>query len=81
MPQKPDGAPKWACPNFLDRDFWWLFMAVNPFKVHRRLIAQSAVEAFWVIEGFNIIKDSQAGLVVGSEVFCVKPFCFESAPE
>jgi len=56
-------------------------MAVNPFKVHRRLIAQSAVEAFWVIEGFNIIKDSQAGLVVGSEVFCVKPFCFESAPE
>ena len=54
-------AQAWACPNFLDTDFLNLFMGGNPFEVHRGLITQSAVEPFWVIEGFDVIKDGRAG--------------------
>ena len=58
-----------------------LFMGGSAFKVHRGLITQSAVEPFWVIEGFDVIEDSQPGFAVGLEVPGVKPFGFESAPE
>ena len=51
------------------------------FEVHRRLIAQGAVEPFWVVECFDIIKDSGASLVMGLEVLMMQPFSFESAPE
>ena len=56
-------------------------MSGNPFEVHRRLITQSAVEPFRVIEGFDVIKESQTGLVMGLEVLVMKPFGFERAPE
>ena len=56
-------------------------MGDNPFEVHRGLITQSAVEPFWVIEGFDIIEERGAGLLVGLEVLVVEAFGFEGAPE
>ena len=56
-------------------------MASDPFKVHRGLITQSAVEPFWVIEGFDVIEDGRVGLGAGVEVLLVEPFGFEGAPE
>jgi hypothetical protein len=32
-------------------------MGVNAFEVHSGEVTQSAVEAFWVMEGFDIIED------------------------
>jgi len=51
------------------------------FEVDRRPIGQSAVESFWVVEGFDIIEDSGASLVMSLEVVVMEPFGFESAPE
>ena len=56
-------------------------MGFGSFKVHRRLVAQSAVEPFWVIERFDIIKDGRVGLLAGLECVPVQPFGFECAPE
>jgi len=56
-------------------------MGGSAFKVHRGLITQSAVEPFWVIEGFDVIKDRGAGFLVGLEVFLMQPFGFKGAPE
>ena len=49
----------------MDRDFLIFFMDVDEFKVHRRVITQSAVEPFRVIEGFDVIKDGQACGMMG----------------
>ena len=51
------------------------------FKVHRGLITQSAVEPFWVIEGFDVIEDGQLSLAMGLEVLLMEPFGFEGTPE
>src|SRR5580692_3606892 len=56
-------------------------MGGSAFEVHRGLITQSAVEPFWVIEGFDVIEDGRAGRLMGREVVVVQPFGFESAPE
>ena len=56
-------------------------MACDPFEVHRGKITQSAVEPFWVIEGFDIIEDGRAGVLARGEGFLVQPFGFESTPE
>ena len=47
----------------------------------RRAIAQSAVEAFWVVEGFDVVEDRGACLVVSVEGMVMEPLGFESAPE
>ena len=44
-------------------------MAWDSFVVHRGMITQSAVEPFWVIEGFDVIKDGGVGLLAGQEGF------------
>ena len=56
----------------------WL---VIPFVIHRGEITQSAVESFWVIEGFDVIEDGQLSLLVSLEVLVMEPFGFEGAPE
>lgn len=58
-----------------------LFIGGNAFEVHRGMITQSAVESFWVIEGFDIIKEGQIGLVMVLESLVMDPFCFKRAPE
>src|SRR5262249_44363295 len=59
-------------------DYSWVRVL---FEVYRRLIAQSAVEAFWVVKGFDIIKDSRACLVMSLEIVMMEPLGFKSAPE
>ena len=54
---------------------------VNAFVFHRGEITQSAVEPFWVIEGFDVIEDGQLGLVLGFKVVAMEPFGFERAPK
>ena len=55
----------WACPDLLDRDFLNFFMDVRAFEVHRGLIVQSAVEPFWIIKGFDVVKDGQVSGTTG----------------
>ena len=47
----------------------------------RRAVAQRAVKAFRVVEGFDIIEDSGASLVMSVEVVMMEPLSFKSAPE
>jgi len=56
-------------------------MGVTPFEVHRGEITQSAVEPFWVIERFDVIKDSQGSLGARVKGLMVERFSFERAPE
>ena len=65
----------------MDTDFAWLFTWSFDFKFHRGLITQSAVEPFWVIEGFDVIEDGEVSFSVSVEVAVVKPLGFECAPE
>jgi len=54
---------------------------VDAFEVHRGMIAEGAVESFWVIEGFDVIEEGEAGQLMSGEVFVMEPFGFERAPE
>jgi len=65
----------------MDRDFLIFFMDVRVFKVHRGVITQSAVEAFRVIESFDVIEDGQASGMMGWELVLMERFGFERAPE
>ena len=68
-------------PIYWTRIFDGYSWLVDPFVFHRRAIAQSAVEPFWVIEGFDVIEDGQLGLVVSLELLAMERFGFEGAPE
>ena len=65
--------------------FWTHFFddysCVDPFVFHRGVITQSAVEPFWVIEGFDVIKYGQLGLVMVKQLAVVEAFGLERAPE
>src|SRR5579863_2526671 len=65
----------------MDRGFWCLSMGFYFFKVRRGLIIQSAVEPFWIIEGFDVIEDGGMGLLTGLEGLLMQPLGFEGAPE
>ena len=54
---------------------------VSAFEGHRGLIIQSAVEPFWIIEGFDVIEDGQTGGMPGRELMLMERFGFERAPE
>ncbi len=58
-----------------------MFMGGGPFEVHRGVITQSAVEPFWVIEGFDVIEDGQARVMMSVKVLEMEAFGFERAPE
>ena len=56
-------------------------MGVDLFEVQRGMVVQGAMESPRVVEGFDIIEDSQASLVMGSKGVVVEGFSFERAPE
>ena len=51
------------------------------FEVHRGLIIQSAVEPFWIIKSFDVIKDHGSGLLVVVREAVAKAFRFECGKE
>jgi len=59
----------------------WIYLVVIGFKVHRRLIAESAVEPLSVIKGFNVIKDGGLGLGSAEEGLAIDQFELEGASE
>jgi len=71
----------WACPDFLDRDLECLSMGVDLFEVQRGMVVQGTMESPRVVEGFDIIEDGQASLVMGSKGVVVEGFGFERTPE
>ena len=54
---------------------------MSGFEVDGGLIIQRAVEAFRVIESFDIIEDGQVSGLMGWEVMVMERFGFERAPE
>ena len=38
------------------------------FKIHRRFKTQSAVDPFWVIEGFDVVEDHEPGLLMSQRL-------------
>ena len=56
----------------MDRDFLVFFMDVRAFEVHRGLIIQSAVEPFWIIEGFDEVEDGQVSGMTSRELISVE---------
>ena len=46
------------------------------FKVDWGLVGKAGVESGAIIEGFDVIEDSEFGLRMGLEVSMVKPFSF-----
>jgi hypothetical protein len=48
-------------------------MGADLFEVHGGLITRSAVEPFWVMEGFDMVKDRRTGLLVGVKGFVMEP--------
>ncbi len=56
-------------------------LLVLGFEVNGRPVVQGAVNAFTIIEGFDVIEDGQAGLVAGLELGAVEEFDFQGAPE